>query len=47
MEVKVNIPFEEILTIIKQLSPKQKAKPKTRLVELSSIFDRLIISGLT
>ena len=31
MEVKVNIPFEELVTIIRQLSPIQKAKLQDEL----------------
>lgn len=31
MEVKINIPFSELLTIVKQLSPTQKAKLKMEL----------------
>lgn len=33
MEVKVQIPFTELIAIIKQLSPSQKAKLQEELVQ--------------
>lgn len=51
MEVKVHIPFQDLLTIVKQLSPAQKARRQKelakegKLVTKKSRLTQLLLNG--